>query len=82
MRRTRRSARAVRIVRHDGFHAAASAVRKRGCETEAEADVQPSEDDRRAAAAAVNRKRALEEWEANKKRWRDMGVPTGLPAKK
>jgi hypothetical protein len=41
-----------------------------------------NEDDRRAAAAAVNRKRALEEWEANKKRWRDMGVPTGLPAKK
>ncbi|MFN2634137.1 MAG: hypothetical protein ABR610_12035 [Thermoanaerobaculia bacterium] len=41
-----------------------------------------SEDDRRAAAAAVNRKRALEEWEANKKRWREMGVPEGLPAKK
>ena len=41
-----------------------------------------SEDDRRAAAAAVNRKRALEEWESNKKLWRDMGVPTGLPAKK
>ena len=42
----------------------------------------PSEDDRRAAAAAVNRKRALEEWEANKKRWLAIGVPTGLPAKK
>jgi hypothetical protein len=41
-----------------------------------------SEDDRRAAAAAINRKRAQEEWEANKKLWRDMGVPTGLPAKK
>ena len=41
-----------------------------------------SEDDRRAAAAAVNRKRALEEWEANKKRWRAMGVPKPLPAKK
>ena len=41
-----------------------------------------NEDDRRAAAAAVNRKRALEEWEANKKRWREMGVPEGLPAKK
>ena len=40
------------------------------------------EDDRRAAAAAVNRKRALQEWEANKKRWREMGVPEGLPAKK
>lgn len=44
--------------------------------------VDENEDDRRAAAAAVNRKRALEEWEANKKRWRNMGVPTGLPAKK
>ncbi len=41
-----------------------------------------SEDDRRAAAAAENRKRALEEWEQNKKRWRQMGVPEGLPAKK
>jgi hypothetical protein len=41
-----------------------------------------SEDDRRAAAAAINRKRALEEWERNKKRWREMGVPEGLPAKK
>jgi hypothetical protein len=42
----------------------------------------PSEDDRRAAAAAVNRKRALDDWEENKKRWRSMGVPKGLPAKK
>ena len=41
-----------------------------------------SEDDRRAAAAAVNRKRAEKEWEENKKRWRSMGVPKGLPAKK
>ncbi len=48
----------------------------------APADTDTSEDDRRAAAAAVNRKRALEEWEANKKRWREMGVPEGLPAKK
>jgi len=42
----------------------------------------PSEDDRRAAAAAINRKRAEKEWEENKKRWREMGVPKGLPAKK
>ena len=41
-----------------------------------------SDDDRRAAAAAVNRKRAEKEWEENKKRWRAMGVPKGLPAKK
>ena len=41
-----------------------------------------SEDDRRAAAAAENRKRALDEWEQNKKRWKQMGVPEGLPAKK
>jgi hypothetical protein len=45
-------------------------------------DPELSEDDRRAAAAAVNRKRALEEWEQNKKRWKQMGVPEGLPAKK
>ena len=45
-------------------------------------DLELSEDDRRAAAAAENRKRALEEWEQNKKRWRSMGVPKGLPAKK
>ncbi len=42
----------------------------------------PSDDDRRAEAAAVNRKRAEKEWEDNKKRWRSMGVPKGLPAKK
>ena len=41
-----------------------------------------SEDDQRAAAAAVNRKRAEKEWEENKKRWRAMGVPKALPAKK
>jgi hypothetical protein len=41
-----------------------------------------SDDDRRAAAAAVNRKRTLEDWEEKKKRWRDMGVPPALPAKK
>ena len=42
----------------------------------------PSDDDRRAEAAAVNRKRAEKNWEENKKRWRAMGVPKGLPAKK
>ncbi len=41
-----------------------------------------SEDDRRAAAAALNRKRTLQDWEEKKKRWRDMGVPPALPAKK
>ena len=41
-----------------------------------------SDDDARAAAAAANRKRALAEWEENKKRWREMGVPPALPAKK
>ena len=39
-------------------------------------------DDARAAAAARNRKRAEKDWEEKKKRWRDMGVPKGLPAKK
>ncbi len=39
-----------------------------------------SEDDRRAQAAAINRKRALEDWEEKKKRWRQMGVPEPLPA--
>ena len=38
------------------------------------------DDDARARAAAENRKRALAEWEANKKRWREMGVPPALPA--
>ncbi|MGH9369358.1 MAG: hypothetical protein ACRD3M_17020 [Thermoanaerobaculia bacterium] len=41
-----------------------------------------SEDDRRAAAASANRKRALDDWEAKKKRWRATGVPPALPAKK
>jgi hypothetical protein len=40
------------------------------------------EDDRRAAAAAVNRKRTLADWEEKKKKWRQMGVPPALPAKK
>lgn len=39
-----------------------------------------SEDDRRAEAAAINRKRTLEDWEEKKKRWRSMGVPAALPA--
>jgi hypothetical protein len=51
-------------------------------DAESEAPPAPSEDDRRAAAAAVNRKRAETNWEENKKRWRSMGVPKGLPAKK
>ena len=38
-----------------------------------------SEDDRRAAAATANRKRALEDWEEKKRRWRDMGVPPAMP---
>lgn len=41
-----------------------------------------NEDDLRAAAAAANRKRALEDWEEKKRRWKDMGVPPALPAKK
>lgn len=50
-------------------------------ETEAPSDDPTlSDDDRRARAAEVNRKRALEQWEENKKRWRDMGVPAPLPA--
>jgi len=43
-------------------------------------DEQKSEDDRRAEAAAVNRKRTLEDWEEKKKRWLGMGVPPALPA--
>ena len=38
------------------------------------------DDDARAAAAALNRKRALADWEEKKKRWREMGVPPALPA--
>lgn len=49
-------------------------------EKEPEAPV--DDDDARARAAALNRKRALAEWEENKKRWREMGVPPALPARK
>jgi hypothetical protein len=49
-------------------------------EPENEKDDNLSDDDRRARAAEVNRKRALEQWEENKRRWRDMGVPAPLPA--
>jgi hypothetical protein len=38
------------------------------------------DDEARAAAAAVNRKRALADWEEKKKRWHEMGVPPALPA--
>jgi hypothetical protein len=55
---------------------------KENPETSGEKAAGQSEDDRRAAAAAVNRKRALEDWEAKKKQWRSMGIPKGLPAKK
>jgi hypothetical protein len=41
-----------------------------------------SDDDRRAGAAAVNRKRTLQDWEEKKRRWRQMGVPPALPAHK
>jgi hypothetical protein len=51
-------------------------------ETPEESAARESEDDRRVAAAAINRKRALDDWEAKKKLWRSMGVPKGLPAKK
>jgi hypothetical protein len=44
------------------------------------AEKELSEDDKRARAAAINRKRALEDWEEKKKRWRQMGVPEPLPA--
>ncbi len=39
-----------------------------------------SEDDARAAAAALNRKRALADWEEKKKLWLATGVPPALPA--
>ena len=45
-----------------------------------DAGPQLSEDDKRARAAAINRKRALDDWEEKKKRWREMGVPDPLPA--
>jgi hypothetical protein len=44
------------------------------------AEKELSEDDKRARAAAINRKRALQDWEEKKKRWRQMGVPEPLPA--
>ena len=43
-------------------------------------EVPASEDDARAAAAALNRKRALADWEEKKKLWRATGVPPALPA--
>jgi hypothetical protein len=43
-------------------------------------EVPVDEDDARAAAAAVNRKRTLADWEEKKKRWLDVGVPPALPA--
>jgi hypothetical protein len=45
-------------------------------------DSTATDDDRRATAAAANRKRALEDWEEKKKKWRQMGVPPALPARK
>ncbi len=39
-----------------------------------------TEDDKRARAAAINRKRTLDDWEEKKKRWLRMGVPEPLPA--
>jgi hypothetical protein len=45
-----------------------------------EREAAKSEDDRRAQAAAINRKRTLDDWEEKKKRWRSMGVPPALPA--
>ena len=39
------------------------------------AEKELTEDDKRARAAAINRKRALDDWEEKKKRWRQMGVP-------
>jgi hypothetical protein len=49
-------------------------------ETEEDTGKDVSEDDKRARDAAANRKRALEDWEEKKKRWRRMGVPEPLPA--
>jgi hypothetical protein len=50
--------------------------------TEQPAEKTLTDDDKRAQAAAANLKRALEDWEEKKKRWRQMGVPAPLPAKK
>ena len=44
------------------------------------AEKELTEDDKRARAAAINRKRALDDWEEKKKRWREMGVLDPLPA--
>ena len=55
---------------------------KEGAEAPEKAPDVDSEDDRRAAAAAINRKRALDQWESNKKRWRQTDVPPASPAKK
>jgi hypothetical protein len=44
------------------------------------AEKELTEDDKRAQAAAVNRKRTLQDWEDKKKRWLEMGVPAALPA--
>lgn len=55
---------------------------KRAEDAPAEDAPEVSLDDARAAAAAVNRKRAEKDWEEKKKLWRGMGVPKGLPAKK
>jgi len=44
------------------------------------AEKELTEDDKRAQAAAVNRKRTLQDWEEKKKRWLEMGVPAALPA--
>lgn len=48
--------------------------------TPAPPDAPVSDDDARAAAAALNRKRALADWEEKKKLWRATGVPPALPA--
>lgn len=45
-------------------------------------EVAVSDDDARAAAAALNRKRTLADWEEKKKLWLATGVPPALPAKK
>ena len=51
-----------------------------GDKTPEKPDAPVDEDAARAAAAAVNRKRTLADWEEKKKRWLDMGVPPALPA--
>ncbi len=49
---------------------------------EPESPAAGNDDDRRAAAAATNRKRTLEDWEEKKRKWRKMGVPSAMPARK